>query len=138
MTENPFVFYGAISSIAIDFKIPIITTLDSFHTAKLLVAMCSKKEQSKGPFIKKIRNGMIKDTIVIVGNPRSRTTFLHRYLVNHSFGSGTKLYQMLYSSVILQKIIKPFLPLLEKVSPTKHHSTEAHKTSLSSVETDDV
>ena len=55
LTENPFVFYGAISSIAIDFKIPIITTLDSFHTAKLLVAMCSKKEQSKGPFIKKIR-----------------------------------------------------------------------------------
>ena len=55
LTENPFVFYGAISSIAIDFKIPIITTLDSFHTAKLLVAMCSKKEQFKGPFIKKIR-----------------------------------------------------------------------------------
>ena len=55
LTENPFVIYGAISSIAIDFKIPIITTIDSFHTAKLLVAMCSKKEQSKGPFIKKIR-----------------------------------------------------------------------------------
>ena len=55
LTENPFVFYGAISSIAIDFKIPIITTLDSFHSAKLLTAMCSKKEQSKGPFIKKIR-----------------------------------------------------------------------------------
>ena len=55
LTENPFVFYGAISSITIDFKIPIITTLDSSHTAKLLVAMCSQKAQSKGPFIKKIR-----------------------------------------------------------------------------------
>ena len=89
-------------------------------------------------FYKKIRTGKIKSPILVVGNPRSGTTFLHRYLVKHSFGSGTKLYQMLYSSVILQKIIKPFLPLLEKVSPTKHHSTEAHKTSLDSVETDDA
>ena len=59
LTENPFVFYGAISSITIDFKIPIITTLDSSHTAKLLVAMCSQKAQSKGPFIKKLENQMI-------------------------------------------------------------------------------
>ena len=42
------------------------------------------------------------------------------------------------SSIILQKIIKPFLPLLEKISPARHHSTAAHKTSLTSIETDDV
>ena len=35
-------------------------------------------------------------------------------------------------------MIKPLLPFLEKVSPTRHHSTAAHKTSLQSVETDDV
>jgi len=86
----------------------------------------------------KIRKKKIVSPILVVGNPRSGTTFLHRYLVNHSFGSGTKLYQMLFPSVILQKIIKPFLPILEKISPTKHHSTEAHKTSLDSVETDDA
>ena len=45
---------------------------------------------------------------------------------------------MLYPSVILQKCIKPFLPILEKISPARHHSTAAHKTSLTSVETDDV
>ena len=30
------------------------------------------------------------------------------------------------------------MPFLEKVSPARHHSTAAHKTSLQSVETDDV
>jgi len=55
ITENPLVFYGALSSIAIDFKIPIIPTPDASHTAKLLVSLSSRKEISKGPFLKKIR-----------------------------------------------------------------------------------
>ena len=55
LIENPFVFYGAISSVAIDFKIPIISTPNASHTAKLLVSMCSRKDIAKGPFIKKIR-----------------------------------------------------------------------------------
>ena len=55
LTENPLVFYGAISSIALDFKIPVIHTPNASHTAKLLMSMCSRKDASKGPFIKKIR-----------------------------------------------------------------------------------
>jgi len=55
LIENPFVFYGAVSSVAIDFKIPIISTPNASHTAKLLVSMCSRKDTTKGPFIKKIR-----------------------------------------------------------------------------------
>jgi len=55
VTENPLIFYGAISSIAIDFKIPIIPTPNALHSAKLLVSMCSRKDVSKGPFLKKIR-----------------------------------------------------------------------------------
>jgi len=55
LIENPFVFYGAVSSVAIDFKIPIISTPNASHTAKLLVSMCSRKDVTKGSFIKKIR-----------------------------------------------------------------------------------
>jgi DNA excision repair protein ERCC-4 len=55
IVENPFVFYGALASVAIDFKIPIIPTPNATHTAKLLVSMCSRKDASKGPFLKKIR-----------------------------------------------------------------------------------
>jgi len=55
ITENPLVFYGAVSSIAIDFKIPIIHTPDATHTSKLLVSLSSRKESTQGPFLKKIR-----------------------------------------------------------------------------------
>ena len=80
----------------------------------------------------------IKSPIMIVGNPRSGTTFLHRYLVQNGIGVGSQLWQMLYPSILLQKMIRPLLPFLEKISPARHHSTAAHKTSLQSVETDDV
>ena len=55
ITENPLIFYGALSTVAIDFKIPIIPTPNASHTAKLLVSLCSKKESIKGPFLKKIK-----------------------------------------------------------------------------------
>jgi len=55
ITENPLIFYGAVSTIALDFKIPIIPTPSADHTAKLLVSLCSRKETPKGPFLKKIK-----------------------------------------------------------------------------------
>jgi len=55
ITENPLIFYGTIATIALDFKIPIIPTPNASHTAKLLVSMCSRKESTKGPFLKKIK-----------------------------------------------------------------------------------
>ncbi len=84
-----------------------------------------------------LRKMKITNPVVIVGNPRSGTTFLHRFLVSNNIGTGAQLWQLLYPSIILQKLIRPILPLLNLVSPTRHHSTEAHKTSLTSVETDD-
>ena len=55
IVENPLVFYGALSAVAIDFKIPIIPTPSATHTAKMLVSMCSRKEGLRGPFLKKIK-----------------------------------------------------------------------------------
>ena len=55
IAENPLIFYGALSTVVIDFKIPVIPTPNATHTAKLLLSMCSRKESSKGPFLKKIR-----------------------------------------------------------------------------------
>tara|TARA_Y100000590_G_scaffold141686_1_gene162501 strand:- start:129 stop:1226 length:1098 start_codon:yes stop_codon:yes gene_type:complete len=89
-------------------------------------------------FFPSLINKKIKKPIVIVGNPRSGTTFLHRYLIRNKVGAGSELWQLIYTSVILQKMIKPILPIMEAVSPTKYHATEAHKTSLSSIETDDA
>ena len=55
ITENPLVFYGALSTIAVDFNIPIIPTPNASDTAKLLVSLASRKEISKGPLLKKIK-----------------------------------------------------------------------------------
>ena len=55
ITENPLIFYGAISTVILDFKIPIIPTPSAAHTAKLLVSMCSRKDSPKGPYLKKIK-----------------------------------------------------------------------------------
>ena len=89
-------------------------------------------------FYKIARKPELIRPIIIVGNPRSGTTFLQRYLISSGLGVGAELWQLIYPSIILQKIIRPLLPILEKISPARHHSTAAHKTSLTSVETDDV
>lgn len=55
IAENPLIFYGAISTVVIDFKIPIIPTPSATHSAKLLVSMCSRTNSAKGPYLKKIK-----------------------------------------------------------------------------------
>ena len=89
-------------------------------------------------FFSKLASAKVQKPIIIVGNPRTGTTFLQRWLVEHKFGVGMHLYRSLYPSIILQKILRPLLPLLEKVSPARFHQSAAHETNLSSIETDDV
>jgi hypothetical protein len=89
-------------------------------------------------FFPRLKRTRANRPIVLVGNPRTGTTFLQRFLSDEGFGSGMELFLMLYPSLVLQRILRPVLPLLEKLSPAKFHSTAAHETSLGSVETDDV
>lgn len=89
-------------------------------------------------FSSRYRKARIERPIVIVGNPRTGTTFLQRFLDKQKVGTGAELWGLLFPSVTLRTLLKPLLPTLEKVSPAKHHAAAAHKTSLGSVETDDV
>jgi len=89
-------------------------------------------------FFPSFRKTGITAPLVIAGNPRSGTTFLHRYLIKSGIGAGCKLRQLLWPSFIMQKMIRPFLPLLERFSPAKNHSAAAHETNLDSAETDDA
>jgi hypothetical protein len=80
----------------------------------------------------------VKRPILIVGNPRTGTTFLHRFLSDHGVGRGQPLWRMLFPARVLQPFLRPLLPIVEKISPARHHATVAHEVSLTSVETDDV
>jgi hypothetical protein len=88
-------------------------------------------------FFPSLSKKKIKSPIIIVGNPRSGTTFIQRFLVDNGFGTGSRLWKLIYPSLTLQTILKPFLPIIEKLSPAKHHANAAHKTSMTSIETDD-
>lgn len=89
-------------------------------------------------FFPRLRTQAVRKPIVLVGNPRTGTTFLQRFMCDEKYGSGLEVYRMLYPSLVIQTVLKPFLPFLELVAPTRYHKTKAHDTSLQSVETDDV
>jgi len=134
VVKRVFVTYRILGTTFGAWVSPILTAM-LILILRLVVSSCRVLDLLFFPHVFKYP---IKNPIMIVGNPRSGTTFMHRYLVKSGIGTGSQLWQMLYPSIILQKIIRPFLPLLEKVSPTRHHSTAAHATSLQSVETDDA
>ncbi len=85
-----------------------------------------------------LRRARVRAPIVIVGNPRTGTTFLQRFLHEHGFAAGLQLYRMVHPSLLVQRALTPWVPWLESVSPARHHRTAAHDTDLLSVETDDV
>lgn len=76
--------------------------------------------------------------VFIVGNPRSGTTFLHRFMVDQHIGVGFQLWQLLFPYMSARFWIRPLVPALEVISPARYHQSKAHPTSLTSVETDDV
>lgn len=76
--------------------------------------------------------------VFIVGNPRSGTTFLHRFMVKHGLGCSFQLWQLLFPSLTSRTVLAPIVHRLEGLSPAKFHVSKAHETSLTSVETDDV
>jgi DNA excision repair protein ERCC-4 len=103
ITENPLIFYGAVSSVALDFKIPVIATPSADHTAKLLVSMCSRKEIPKGPFLKKIKksNDVQKQQLVALSSlPGVGEKLAIRML--EKFGSPLKVFNA--SSTELAKV----------------------------------
>ncbi len=126
--------YGVVrSTFGVTFA-PLITVW-LFASLRLSVAMGMALDTLVSS---KLRAAVVKRPIVLVGNPRTGTTFLQRFLCEHEVGAGMELWRMLYPSIVLQTFLRPLLPVLEKISPARHHSTVAHDTSLTSVETDDV
>jgi hypothetical protein len=76
--------------------------------------------------------------IFIIGNPRSGTTFLHRFLAEQGDVVGFRVHEMLVPSLTGRALLRPLLPLLAKLDPGKHHAAAAHETGIDALETDDL
>jgi len=76
--------------------------------------------------------------IFVLGNPRSGTTFLHRFLLHTDRLAAFELWEMLFPAISARRAVRPFLDRLAPLSPARYHSSDAHETSLRDVETDDA
>ncbi len=74
----------------------------------------------------------------ILGNPRSGTTFLHRFLLQTDELCAFELWEMLLPAITLRRSLRRVIHRLAPLSPARYHSSDAHETSLRDVETDDA
>lgn len=128
IVENPLVFYGALSAVAIDFKIPIIPTPSATHTAKMLVSMCSRKDTLRGPFLKKIKKSddvYRQQLSVLCSLPGIGEKLATRMLAK--FGSPTKT--LTASLTDLAKIEGLGETRAKKIKQMLDHTSRLHKES---------
>lgn len=76
--------------------------------------------------------------VFILGNPRSGTTFLHRFLLDTDTFCAFELWEMLFPAVSARKALSGVVDYLAPLSPARFHSEAAHQTGLRDVETDDA
>lgn len=86
----------------------------------------------------RVRSTPIQRPIFVLGNPRSGTTFVHRFLLHSGELCASELWEMLLPAVSARKLFDGLVSRLAPLSPARYHSSEAHETSLRDVETDDA
>ncbi len=56
LVDSPMVIYGALASVALDFRIAVIHTPSASHTARALIAMANRAlKEKRGPLLRKVR-----------------------------------------------------------------------------------
>jgi hypothetical protein len=76
--------------------------------------------------------------VFILGNPRSGTTFLHRFLLHTKQLAAFELWEMLFPAITARRVVGPFVDRFAPLSPARYHSSAAHETGMREVETDDA
>lgn len=80
----------------------------------------------------------LRAPVFVIGNPRSGTTFMHRFLLHTERLAAFELWEMLFPAVTARRAFGPFVDRLAPLSPARYHSSAAHETGLRDVETDDA
>lgn len=89
-------------------------------------------------FFPRHRKQAIDRPIFIIGNPRSGTTFLHRFLLGAGDMAALELWEMMFPAITARKLLGGIVPRLDKLNPAQYHPSDVHDTSLRGIETDDV
>lgn len=55
LVENQMIIYGALASVALDFRIAVMHTPSASHTARALLALAGRSLKEKGPLLRKVR-----------------------------------------------------------------------------------
>ena len=84
------------------------------------------------------RSMPIDRPVFILGNPRSGTTFLHRFLLETGQLCAFELWEMLLPAITARKAFAGVIDAIKPLSPARYHSAAAHETGLRDVETDDA
>ncbi len=85
------------------------------------------------------RKVKLEKPIFIVGHPRSGTTFLHKFLIkNVPEFVGMNLWKMIFPNLFSRVIIRPILPVINKLFPKNLYDPKIHRTGFLEPETDDV
>jgi hypothetical protein len=134
MTKN-FKIFGILVR-TFGFKMKFVFLILFRFSIELLITITMFLDSIFFPGYKKAE---LKNPIFLIGHPRSGTTFLHRFFEkNCSQIRTTYLWEMLFPSIILRKLLKPFKKQLSKISLDKVWDPKIHKTNLLAAETEDI
>jgi hypothetical protein len=90
-------------------------------------------------FFSRYKKKKLHKPVFLIGHPRSGTTFLHKFILkNTNEFKGMLLWEMIFSSIFIRRLIKPILPFLAKRFPKDLYDANIHKTGFLEPETDDV
>jgi hypothetical protein len=84
------------------------------------------------------RQQPIDRPVFVLGNPRSGTTFMHRFLLHTGALCAFELWEMLFPPITARRLLSGLVEHLAPLSPGRYHSADAHEAGVRDVETDDA
>ncbi|HEY3351731.1 MAG TPA: sulfotransferase [Polyangia bacterium] len=117
---------------------PRVRPLGTFGLLQLRRALDGSTRALDHLLFPEIRRTPIDRPVFILGNPRSGTTFLHRFLLQTDELAAFALWEMLFPAVTARKLLGGMVDRFAPFNPARYHSSAAHETSLTDVEADDA